>query len=69
MGFEMPERQERDGAVGVGWEGTDSIRISAADRGEMSSMVVGKYNAARILVMLCMMLEVPPPKALGKLKM
>jgi hypothetical protein len=67
--FEMPKRSEVDGPVSVNRPTEDAIALSASHKGEMQTIVVSRYNAARLLVMLCMMLEVPHPKPLGKLSM
>ncbi len=69
MTFEMPERQETDGGVQVGVAGEGMLLIEAITKGQTQGMVVSRYNAARLLCMLCLMLEVPHPKALGKLPM
>lgn len=68
MVFEMPERTAMDGRVGVGRE-NENIVIEATHGGQARALVVTPYNAARILAMLCIMLEVPIPRALRNLPM
>jgi len=65
--YELPERMGRDGTVSVSRPDEESISIAAVDKGHMQPMTVGRYNAARILVLLCVMLEVKSPKELGKM--
>ena len=43
--------------------------LEVTQEGKRQDMAISRYNAARVLVMLCKMLEVPHPKALGKLPM
>jgi hypothetical protein len=67
--FEMPKRLPTDGGVSVTVEGEDHLRIEVTTFGDAMSIKASRYNAARMLVMLCLMLEVPAPKTLGKLPM
>ena len=76
MTFEMPKRTDVDGAVGVHrMVGTApphedrGLSIEVTHEGKRQTVAMSRYNAARILVMLCTMLEVPHPKPLGKLPM
>ncbi len=72
--FDMPKRSDIDGAVGVCRMVETAppyddlgITINARHDGTHREIVVSRYNAARILVMLCTMLEVPCPKPLAKM--
>lgn len=67
MRRKLPERHLNDGPVKVSRIPSDRICISAVSGDRGDTIVVSEYNATRILVSLCIMLEVPIPRALGKL--
>lgn len=69
MTFEMPKREACDGPIGLSRPDEHTIAIEACHEGKRLPIVVSRYNAARILVMLCLMLEVKPPKEIAKMPM
>lgn len=76
MTFEMPKREACDGPVGVHAMRATApphedrgIAITGMHEGTVQTIAVSRYNAARILVMLCLMLEVKMPKEIAKMPM
>jgi hypothetical protein len=65
---ELPERQPADGPIHV-TRVTEGIAISVTTHGIEQGIVCSEYNAARVLAVLCIMLQVPIPKAIGKMAM
>lgn len=68
MGRPLPQHQPSDGPVHV-TRVHEGIAVTVETKGNEQSIVMSEYNAARTLAILCIMLELPIPKALGKMSM
>lgn len=65
----LPERKPTDGPINIIRTQEDDLIVSVTTDGEIQSIAMSEYNAARILASLCIFLDVPIPKKLLKLPM
>jgi hypothetical protein len=66
--FVLPKRDELDGPVGATWIG-DVLSLHVQQGQLDTNIQSSRYNALRLLGCMCLMLGVPVPRELEKLKM